>query len=102
VRPVQAPEQFSQTFARKEPELLRCFASFPEAAAQAPQVFVRFQVAMNGEVTAADRLPSELAGTALGRCLAQVARTAQFGPQASPVAVRIPVSVRRVGGSRGR
>jgi serine/threonine protein kinase len=102
LRPAQAPEQFSQAFARKEPELLRCFASFPEAAAQATQVFVRFQVAMNGAVTAADVLPTELAGTALGRCLSQVARSAQFGPQASPVAVRIPVSVRRVGGSRGR
>ena len=102
VRPAQAPEQFSQMFARKEPELLRCLASFPEAAAEAPQMFVRFQVAMDGEVTAADVLPADLAGTALGRCLAQVARSAQFGPQAGPVAVRIPVSVRRVGGSRGR
>ena len=64
----------------------------PRPRAQAPQMFVRFQVAMNGEVTAADVLPTELAGTALGRCLAQVARSAQFGPQASPVAVRIPVT----------
>ena len=102
VRPAAGPEQFSQAFARKEPELLRCFASFPEAAAQAPQMFVRFQVAMNGQVTAADVLPPELAGTALGRCLAQVARSAQFGPQASPVAVRIPVSVRRVGAAKAR
>ncbi len=100
--PESRPEQFSQAFARKESELLRCFSSFPEAAAQAPQISVRFQVAMNGEVSAADVLPAELASTALGRCVAQVARSAQFGPQAGPVAVRIPVTVRRVGGSRGK
>jgi serine/threonine protein kinase len=100
--PESRPEQFSQAFARKESELLRCFASFPEAAAQAPQISVRFQVAMSGEVSAADVLPTELASTALGRCVAQVARSAQFGPQAGPVAVRIPVTVRRVGGSRGK
>jgi hypothetical protein len=100
--PESRPEQFSQAFARKESELLRCFASFPEAAAQAPQISVRFQVAMSGEVSAADVLPPELASTALGRCVAQVARSAQFGPQAGPVAVRIPVTVRRVGGSRGK
>ena len=63
---------------------------------------MRFQVALNGEVTAADVLPTELAGTALGRCLSQVARSAQFGPQVGPVTVRIPVTVRRVGASRGR
>ena len=100
--PESRPEQFSQAFSRKESELLRCFASFPEAAAQAPQISVRFQVAMSGEVSAADVLPTELASTALGRCVAQVARSAQFGPQAGPVAVRIPVTVRRVGGSRGK
>ena len=104
VRPAREsrPEQFSQAFARKEPELLRCFASFPEAAAQAPQIFVRFQVALNGEVTAADVLPTELAGTALGRCLSQVARSAQFGPQAGPVTVRNPGDGAASGGSRGR
>ena len=96
------PEQFSNAFARKESQLLRCFATFPQAAAQAPQLSVRFQVGLDGKVNAADVLPAELANSALGRCVAQVALGAQFSAQPSPVTVRIPVTVRRVGSSGER
>ena len=54
---------------------------------------------MNGDVSAADVLPAELASTALGRVRGPCGPAAQFGPQAVPVAVRIPVTVRRAGGS---
>ena len=52
-----------------------------------------------GRVIDAQVLPPEVAGTPLGRCVAEVAATVRFGPQPSPVLVRIPVTLRRVGGS---
>ena len=91
------PEGFSDVFARKGPELLRCYSSFSEAPGHAPEISVRFQVATDGAVTAAEVLPPEVAATGLGKCIAKVAGSSQFGPQKTPVTVRIPVTLRRVG-----
>jgi serine/threonine protein kinase len=91
------PQAFSSTFARKENDLIACFASHSDAAARAPQISVRFHVGVDGAVNGAEVLPPEVAATALGQCVARVARSAHFEPQPSPVTVRIPVTVRRVG-----
>jgi serine/threonine protein kinase len=96
------PDRFSETFARKEPALLRCFAAYPSEASGAPEISVRFRVGLEGEVLSADVLPKALAGTALGGCVEGVARGTRFGRQSEPVTLRIPVSVRRVGGDRQR
>jgi serine/threonine protein kinase len=96
------PERFSETFARKEPALLRCFAAYPGEASGAPEISVRFRVGLEGEVLSADVLPKALAGTALGGCVEGVARGTRFGRQTEPVTLRIPVSVRRVSGDRQR
>jgi hypothetical protein len=94
------PERFSEIFARKEPALLRCFAAYPAEASAAPEISVRFRVGLEGEVMTADVLPQALAGTALGDCVASVARGTRFGRLTEPVTLRIPVSVRRVSGDR--
>jgi tRNA A-37 threonylcarbamoyl transferase component Bud32 len=92
--------RFSAAFARKQQQLQRCFAEFPEASAQAPQLYVRFQAGEDGRVTSAEVLPAEIARSGLGTCVAGVAAQTQFGPQPAPVAFRIPVTVRRVGEPR--
>jgi tRNA A-37 threonylcarbamoyl transferase component Bud32 len=91
---------FGKTFARRQRELERCFAASPEEAAAAGQLSVRFQVAPTGRVQAAEIVPAELARSALGVCVAKVASTTEFGPLPEPVAFSIPVSVRRLGGTK--
>jgi hypothetical protein len=42
-------------------------------------------------------LPENAAGSALGQCLLEVARSTQFGPQQREVSFRIPISAQLLG-----
>jgi serine/threonine-protein kinase len=84
---------YSRAVAEKRVRIQKCFT---EHAAQADQAIdLRFQIAASGAVEAAEVLPREVEATPLGACLLEVAKTIRFGAQSAPVAVRIPVSVKR-------
>jgi serine/threonine protein kinase len=98
VRQIDRNQGFSAAFARREPELERCFAKQP-AVASGQQLAVRFEVDRTGHVVAADVLPAPVASTELGQCIQSVALGTRFSAQPAPVAFRIPVSARRVASS---
>ncbi len=82
-------------FARKEAQLLGCFARFGDPAGP-PPIAIRFQVDTQGLVGSAELSPGTLTDTALGRCLLDIALATSFGPQPSAVTFRIPLSIRRI------
>jgi len=59
-------------------------------------VSIRFQIDTAGKVTSAQVLPASVAGTALGSCIAGVAKATDFGPQSNAMTFTIPITARRV------
>ena len=100
--PGRRPQSFAAVFAQKESEVLRCFARHEPATGKGRKLAIRFRVDVDGRVLEAEVLPPDVAQTGLGICVADVASDVQFEPQPTPLVVRIPVSVRRVGASSGK
>jgi serine/threonine protein kinase len=93
-------EPFSATFARREPDIRRCFS---EAGADSPggrEISLRFEAGKNGHVTSLSVLPPAAAATPLGACLTKVGASTVFAPQPAPVTFRIPLSVKVPRGER--
>jgi tRNA A-37 threonylcarbamoyl transferase component Bud32 len=90
-------DRFRAAFARKEAALLACFARFGDPGEDAPEISIRFHADEDGHVVSAELAPPAVEETPLGHCIEELALATEFGPQPSPVAFRIPVSVRRVG-----
>ncbi len=86
--------QLSRTFARKQGAIQGCFQTHTKKLEGAPQIAVHFDVDRTGRVTSATVLPASLASTALGLCLAGVARSTEFGPQPEARAFTIPIRAR--------
>lgn len=84
----------SRTFANRQADIQRCFHANALAVQGAPQITVRFSIDEQGKVMAATVLPAAVAATALGQCLAGVAKTTNFGPQEAPLAFSIPITAR--------
>lgn len=84
----------SRTFANRQGDIQRCFHANALAVQGAPQITIRFSIDERGKVLAATVQPVAVAGTALGQCLASVARTTSFGPQDGPLAFSIPITAR--------
>lgn len=86
--------QYTAAFGRKGKEIEQCFNLNQEhAQASAGKVSILFQADVEGRVTEAEVRPETLARSPLGTCLAKVAASTNFGPQAAPVAFSIPVMV---------
>jgi len=83
----------TRAFTRREADVARCFdtAADPHGT---PKLSIRFTVDVDGHVKAAQISPPEVASTPLGQCLAEVARTTQFGRQTEEVSFRIPIAAR--------
>jgi len=82
----------TRAFARQQPQVARCFDANAAELSGAPKIEIRFDVDASGHVSSAQVLPAAIAPTPLGACLAGVARATQFGPQASSVSFRIPIT----------
>ena len=85
----------TRALASKQGALRDCFQQHSVEVSGVPQLGIRFRVAESGEVAEAALEPAAIGQTALGRCVLEVARTTQFGPQERPVTIRIPLRVRR-------
>jgi len=89
-------QRLSRTFQRQQSKIESCFRSHEGTSAQSPQVSIRFQIDSAGKVTSAQVLPPSVAGSALGSCIAGVAKATDFGPQSNPMAFTIPITARRM------
>jgi hypothetical protein len=85
----------TRAFARQQGQVARCFDTNAAELQGAPEIAIHFAVDPQGHVTSAQVLPPEVAPTPLGTCLASVARSTEFGPQAQGVSFRIPIVARR-------
>jgi hypothetical protein len=102
--PRTAPhEDLSSPLTRRAAEIRRCFGDRDADEAGSGEISLRFEVGADGTVKSVAVQPAALASTALGACLVKIGRTTNFGPQAAPIAFRIPVSVQlRRQGEHGR
>ena len=85
----------TRAFARREPQIARCFSQHANDVSGSPEITVRFEVGTDGHVASAQLQPGALAATPLGACILGVARATDFGPQPEPVSFRIPITARR-------
>jgi len=91
------PRVLTRRFGRKQARVETCFQTHGKAAGAVPQLAILFKVDTQGRVQQAGLLPENVAGTALGKCLLDVARSTQFGPQQREVSFRIPISAQLLG-----
>jgi outer membrane biosynthesis protein TonB len=89
-------QRLSRMFQRQQGKIESCFRAHENALGQSPQISIRFQIDTAGKVTSAQVLPAAVAGSALGSCMAGVARSTDFGPQTAPVTFTIPITARKL------
>ncbi|HLK92363.1 MAG TPA: protein kinase [Polyangia bacterium] len=85
---------FSETFARREGDIRRCFVEHPQSGGTT-EISLRFEVARDGHVGSVAVLPSAVGSSPLGACLAAVGKSTVFSKQSAPVTFRIPLTVQR-------
>jgi hypothetical protein len=90
--PPPNPRALTRTFERRHKHVEACFDRHATALSGQPQLSLHFQIDVHGDVQAADIEPPSLTGTALGRCLVEVARGTHFEPQQHAVSFRIPIT----------
>jgi len=98
-----AQPDLSSPLTKRAAEIRRCFGDRDADEAGSGEISLRFEVGADGIVKSVAVQPAALASTPLGACLVKIGRTTSFGPQAAPIAFRIPVSVQlRRQGEHGR
>ena len=80
VSPKSRSELLTRAFARQQPQIARCFSQHASDVTGNPEISVRFEVGTDGHVTSAQVQPTALGATALGQCIAAIARATEFGP----------------------
>jgi len=88
-----AHADLSSPLTKRAAEIRHCFGDRDADEAGSGEISLRFEVGADGIVKAVAVQPAALAATPLGACLVKIGRTTSFGPQAAPIAFRIPVSV---------
>ena len=81
-------DALTHTFARQSPAITACFKKH---LGTNEDVSVRFQIDTYGAVKAVEVLPASVGASALGACIADVARKTSFGPQPKPASFRVPL-----------
>jgi serine/threonine protein kinase len=82
-------DALTRTFGKQSPAITACFKKHPDSSTE--QISVRIQIDPQGIVQAAEVLPAPIGKTALGGCLADVARSTRFGPQPKSATFRVPL-----------
>jgi serine/threonine protein kinase len=100
-RPAAAPDPkaLTRVFGRRQARVQTCFMKHAAQLPSVPPVSVHFKVDESGQVAEAAISPPEVAETALGRCLLDVAQSTRFGPLRHSVSFHIPISVEKVSGN---
>ena len=88
-------QSLSQTVARRQDQIARCFATPGVDVSGTPALSVHFEIDASGHVQSAHVLPPALAATPLGQCIEGVARATEFGSQPKALSFRIPMTARR-------
>jgi hypothetical protein len=89
----------TRVFGRRQARVQSCFTKHAAQLPSVPPLSVHFDVDESGQVAEAAISPPEVAASALGRCLLDVARSTRFGPLRHSVSFHIPISVEKVSGS---
>lgn len=88
------PAALTSRFAREQPRVQRCFAAHAEGLGAMPELTLEFHVASSGVVDKSELLPAQLASSALGTCLLEVARSTRFPRLTRAVTFQIPIQAR--------
>jgi hypothetical protein len=91
----RARDPYRAALAGRQAAIRGCFDAHAAEVTGTPEVALELALGAGGEVTRAVVAPAALARTALGGCLVDVARGVRFPGTGAPVAVSIPVKVRR-------
>ena len=93
----------SAIFAHRQNEIRRCFIDHAGGSGATTEASLRFEVGREGRVQALEVLPTSLAASPLGACLAAVGKSTVFPKQPTPLTFRIPLTVQRelAGGRTG-
>lgn len=95
-RPARPPKSgtsgaLSRALAKHERALGVCFDRHAAQLQGTPEIAISFEAARSGAVRSAALVPSSLEGTALGRCLLDVARGVSFPPLDKTTRFTIPI-----------
>lgn len=85
----------TRRFAQQQGRVAACFREHAESITGTPRISIRFRIDTAGRVESADVSPAAVGQSALGTCIAAVARSTQFGPQPEPTSFHIPIMARR-------
>mgnify|MGYP003406987296 CR=1 FL=1 len=88
------PAVLTSRFAREQPRVQRCFASHARGESSLGELTIEFHVASSGTVEKSVMVPAQLASSALGTCLLEVAKSTRFPRLTRPVTFRIPIQAR--------
>jgi len=88
------PAALTSRFAREQPRVQRCFATHANAESSLGELTIEFHVASSGTVDKTILLPAQLASSALGTCLLEVAKSTRFPRLTRSVTFRIPIQAR--------
>ena len=86
-------DDLSTAVAKQSGDIRRCFAALEVDEASLGDISMRFEVGVDGAVKSVAVLPAAVGASPLGSCLAKVGRATRFGPQAKPIAFRIPLTI---------
>jgi eukaryotic-like serine/threonine-protein kinase len=95
------PTALSRVFGRRQAHVEGCFHKYAPGAAALPPISLHFRVDAAGEVAEAIVSPPDVAPTALGRCLLEIARSTHFGALQHGVSFHIPISIEKIAAAGG-
>ncbi|HUS30260.1 MAG TPA: protein kinase [Kofleriaceae bacterium] len=84
----------TRTFGKQTNAIAACIRQHADLAQTKEDLSVRIQIDTQGKVTTATVLPASVASTALGTCIADVAKSTDFGAQPKPASFRVPIHTR--------
>jgi serine/threonine-protein kinase len=85
----------SAAFNRQKEPVVECLNRHAEQVEDRVQMAVRLTLDASGRVETVEVLPSELAASAAGACIAGAVRGMRFGAQPAPISIRVPLTARR-------
>jgi serine/threonine-protein kinase len=85
----------SAAFSRQKAKVVECLNRHGEQVEDRVQMAVRLTLDAGGRVETVEVLPTELAASAAGSCIAGAVRAMRFGVQPAPISIRVPLTARR-------
>jgi serine/threonine-protein kinase len=86
------PASLTRAFRKQQGKVESCFARHAVAVEGIPMTQLEFDLAASGKVESVRVLPASLAGTPLGKCLAEIAAATTFPAQSRALSFAIPIT----------